>query len=160
MILLLPAAEGGAGPDRWRRLPWVERQQESLAQAELGALPVEGWIGGRFGLSLLAAAAAWLYFDVAILAPLAAVMTHHVSGLLLERRRRRLESVRQQGLLDAVRYGAAVSRAGNALQMVRSLAETGPVASRIIFMAVLASADQSNDPSQWRAAEGGRPTLR
>jgi Flp pilus assembly protein TadB len=67
--------------------------------------------------------------------------------MLLERRRRRLESVRQQALLDAVRYGAAVmSRAGNALQMVRSLSETGPMASRTIFAAVLARAEEADEP--------------
>ena len=147
VILLLLETVAGASHDGWDRLPWVERQQESLAQAELGALPVQRWIAGRLGLSLLAGGVAWLYFGVAILAPLAAVMTNHVAGLLLERRRRRLESVRQQALLDAVRYGAAVmSKAGNALQVVRSLAETGPVASRTIFRAVLARAEQSNDP--------------
>ena len=118
-----------------------------MAQAELGGLPVEAWIGGRFGLSILAAGVAWLYFDLAILAPLAALMAYHTAGVLLERRRRRLETIRQQALLDAVRYGAAVmSRAGNALQMVRSLAETGPMASRAIFTSVLARTESYNEP--------------
>lgn len=145
-LYILPA---GFGPDAgtWRRLSWVERQRETLAQAELGAVSVEAWMASRLGLSLVAGVVAWLYFDVPVLPPIAALMAFHIAGLLLERRRRRLEAVRQQALLDAVRYGAAVmSRAGNALQMVRSLSESGPVASREIFAAVLARAERSNDP--------------
>jgi Flp pilus assembly protein TadB len=131
---------GAAARSSWR---FIERQRVSLAQAGVGRLPIEAWIAARAAVSLLVGVAAWLYFGVFVLAPLTALVVHHLIGLGLERRRRRSEELRQQALLDAIRYGAAVmSRAGNATQMTRALAETGPVRARQIFAAVVEEIDR------------------
>jgi len=131
----------------WRRLAWVERQREVLAQAELDGVSVEAWVGGRLGLSLLAGICALFYFPAVILAPVAAAVTYHVQGLWLERRRRQREETRQVALVDGVRYGSAVlSRAGNALQMIRALSESGPVAVRPVFVAILSDVERTDDP--------------
>lgn len=124
------------------RWSWVEHQEVALRQAGAQAVRVWAWIGGRVGLSVVAGILAWAYFGVLVLAPLTALVVHHIIGLGLERRRRRSEESRQQALLDAIRYGAAVmARAGNAMQMIRALAQTGPVAARPIFIGVVDEVD-------------------
>jgi Flp pilus assembly protein TadB len=117
-----------------RRATWVHRQGVALRQAELGWIPMGWWASLRLALPVLAAILAYAFFRIAVLALLAALAAHHVMGLLLELRRRRAEAVRQAALLDALRYGAGMmARAGNALQMAKTLSETGPFDARRVF---------------------------
>ncbi len=140
-VLLLGDGTINTGTPR-SRWSWVEHQEVALRQAGAHALRVWAWIGGRLGLSLAAGLLAWAYFGVLVLAPLVALVVHHIIGLGLERRRRRTEEARQQALLDAIRYGAAVmARAGNPMQMIRALAQTGPVAARPLFTGVVDDVD-------------------
>jgi Flp pilus assembly protein TadB len=132
-------------PRAWAESRWLDRSAEALAQAELDRLPALAWVGGRLALSVVAGIAAWLFFNVALFAPVGALVVYHALGMALERRRRRLETERQQALLDALRYGIAVmSRAGNAMQMVRALAETGPSKARAIFASVVMHVDRGD----------------
>jgi Flp pilus assembly protein TadB len=117
---------------------WMERQQLSLRQADMAWLSTGWWVGLRIGSCLAVGFLAWMYFGIPVLGLLSAVALYQVAGLFLELRRRRAEQVRQAALLDAIRYGANImSRAGNALQMVESLADTGPVLARRMFRAVV-----------------------
>lgn len=132
-------------------LRWLERTQplrrsaEALAQAEMGRLPALWWVTGRGLVSILVGFLAWVYFGLPILAPVAGLVAYHGLAIGLERRRRRLEARRQEALLDALRYGIAVmGRAGNTMQMVRALAENGPLRARDVFGTVVNAVDQDD----------------
>jgi Flp pilus assembly protein TadB len=117
---------------------WVVHQQLALRQADLAWIPAWAWVLARIIGPAVAGAIAYLFFHIAVLAALAVVAVHHVLGLLLELRRRRAESGRRAALLDSIRYGVAMmGRAGNALQRVTALAETGPFEARGIFRDVI-----------------------
>ncbi|MHB8507389.1 MAG: type II secretion system F family protein [Candidatus Dormibacteria bacterium] len=117
-----------------RRLTWAQKQGVALRQAGLGSIRTWWWVGLRVAGPLLAGAAALAFFRIPILGLLAALAIHHLMGLVLELRRRGAVAHRQAALLDALRYGAAMmARAGNALQMVNSLADTGPFEARRVF---------------------------
>jgi tight adherence protein B len=112
----------------------VERGREDLAQASVGWLPIEAWIALRVGVSVIAAAVAYLAFGVLVLGLVACLACYHLLGLAMEHRRRSRQLERQQALLEAIRYGAAVmARGGNASDMLRALAQSGPVLARPIF---------------------------
>lgn len=121
-----------------RRILRLEAARLSLAQAGLHTIPVPAWIGGRFGLALLAGLVAWFWFGFPVLGLIGFVVVYHLLGVALEVRRRRAEARRQEALLEAIGYGVAVmSRAGNATQMLEALAESGPWQAREIFRDVV-----------------------
>ena len=116
-----------------RVLP-VERAREDLAQAGMPWLPVEAWMALRVGGSLVAGLIAYLAFSVLVLALVACLACYHLLGLAMEHRRRSRQLERQQALLEAIRYGAAVmARGGNASDMLRALAQSGPLLARPII---------------------------
>src|SRR5262245_48627010 len=111
-----------------RRVLRTDRVELDLAQADLGWLSTTRWLLLRCGLAALAGLIGLSIFGLPVLGLVAALAAYHLFGLGLESRRRRMESRRQRALLDAVRFGVSVmSRAGGALQMLRSLAESGPI---------------------------------
>ena len=119
----------------------VDRARVDLAQADLHWMSAATWLTLRLGASLVAGVAGYLLFGLPVLGLVAALAAYHLAGLWLESRRRRVEDRRQRALLDAIRFGVSVmSRAGVALQMLRSLAETGPSGARPIFNELLADA--------------------
>lgn len=119
----------------------LEQVEVDLAQAELRWISPRQWIALRWALAALASIAAYAVFGLVVVGLVAALAAYHLMGLALESRRRRAEARRQQALLDAVRFGVSVmSRAGGALQMLRALAETGPVDAQLIFRDLLAMA--------------------
>lgn len=125
------------------RLFAVERAREDLAQAGLPWLRAEVWIVLRIGSSLAAALVAYLAFGVLVLALVGCVVTYHLLGLVLERRRRSRQLERQHALLEAVRYGAAVmARGGNATDMLTALAQNGPRLARPIFAELAVRPDE------------------
>ena len=137
------AAGDLAGALRWahRHVALALRPEPArvaLAQAGLDSIPTEAWVAIRTGGALLAGLVAWAWFRLPVLGLVAFVVTYHLAGVALEVRRRRVESRRQQALLEAVRHGIAVmSRAGNATQMLEALAENGPYEARRIFREVV-----------------------
>jgi tight adherence protein B len=119
---------------RAARVLAVERVREDLAQAGMSWLPAEAWIGLRVAASLVMALIAYLAFGVLVLGLVGCLATYHLLGLGLERRRRRRQLERQQALLEAIQYGAAVmARGGNASDMLKALAQSGPRLARPIF---------------------------
>lgn len=119
----------------------VDRVRVDLAQADLRWMSAARWLTLRWGLSALAGVVGYLLFGLPVLGLVASLAAYHLAGLWLESRRRRVEARRQRALLDAVRFGVSVmSRAGAALQMLRSLSETGPSDARPIFRQLLADA--------------------
>jgi tight adherence protein B len=136
----LPGARR-AGARLLRRVLLADRLQVDLAQAELGWLSTTRWLALRWGLAALAGVAGHLLFGLPVLGLVAALVAYHLVRLGLESRRRRVETRRQRALLDATRFGVSVmSRAGSALQMLRSLAESGPIDAQPIFRDLLAEA--------------------
>ena len=125
-----------------------ERAQEDLAQAGLSWLSVGSWLGLRSGISILIALVAFAVFRVLVLSLLGGLVSYHLIGLALEARRRRVLLERQRALLEAVRYGAAVmSRGGNATEMLKALATTGPYLARGIFSELLNPAQEVEQSS-------------
>ncbi len=125
----------------------VEQLKVDLAQAELRWITPQGWIALRWGLAALGGIAGYLVFGLVVVGLVAALAAYHLVGLALESRRRQVEARRQRALLDAVRFGVSVmSRAGSALQMLHSLAESGPADAQLIFRELLAEAgsDRTN----------------
>ena len=119
---------------RAARVLAVDRAREDLAQAGMPWLSVEAWIAVRVGGSLIAGLAAYLAFGVLVLGVVASLACYHLLGLAMEHRRRSRQLERQQALLDSIRYGAAVmARGGNASDMLRALAQSGPLLARPIF---------------------------
>ena len=119
---------------RAARVLAVDRAREDLAQAGMPWLPVEAWIALRVGASLIAGLIAYLVFGVLVLGLVASLAGYHLLGLAMEHRRRSRQLERQQALLDSIRYGAAVmARGGNASDMLRALAQSGPLLARPIF---------------------------
>src|SRR5262249_17961188 len=112
----------------------VERVREDLAQAGLRQLPVTTWLSLRVAASVVVGVIAYAAFGVLILGLVGSLACYHLVGLFLEHERRRRQLERQQALLEAVRYGAAImARGGNASGMVRALARNGPALGRPIF---------------------------
>jgi Flp pilus assembly protein TadB len=140
LLLVSPPENAGRRTRAWAAgLGWVRSQSLALRQAELSWIDLRVWIAIRLGAVIVAGILAYVFVHIAVLGALAALAAHHLLGLVLELRRRGAESRRQAALLDAIRYGAAMmARAGNALQMVTSLAETGPFDARRIFRDVIA----------------------
>jgi tight adherence protein B len=136
----IPAARAALSRLLHRALK-IERVEVDLAQAELRSISPHQWIALRWGIAALAGAAAYVVFGLVVVAMVAALAAYHLVGLGLESRRRQAEAKRQRALLDAIRFGVSVmSRAGGALQMLRSLAESGPTAAQAIFRDLLAIA--------------------
>jgi Flp pilus assembly protein TadB len=143
-----------------RRAGWVHRQGVALRQAELGWIPMWWWAGLRVAMPIMAGLLAYAFFRIAVLAALAAVAAHHLMGLLLELRRRRAEAARHSALLDAFRYGAGMmARAGNALQMVKTLSETGPYGARRVFAELVQRTVGEDAVSLSAAAQAARERL-
>lgn len=116
-----------------RRLA-VERVREDLAQAGLRWLSVGTWLSLRVAASLVAGLIAYAAFGVLVLGLVGCLACYHLIGLVLEHQRRRRQLERQQALLEAVRYGAAImARGGNASDMLRALVKSGPPLARPIF---------------------------
>lgn len=117
-----------------------EAARVALAQAGLDSIPVQAWVAGRAGASLVAGGLAWLWFGLPVLGLIGFLVTYHLLGVALEVRRRQFEARRQAALLEAVRHGIAVmSRAGSATQMLEALAEGGPHEVRPVFREVVAA---------------------
>jgi len=111
-----------------------ESVRVALAQAGLESIPVQAWISARIALALAAAAIAWEWFSLPVLALIAFLVVYHLIGTGLEFRRRGFEARRQEALLEAVRHGIAVmSRSGNATSMLEALADGGPYEVRPLF---------------------------
>jgi len=118
----------------------IDAARDVLAQAGLGSMPVVAWITSRIGLAVLVGLAAWVWFGFPVLGLIGFLVVHHLLGVALEIRRRKVEARRQEALLDALRFGIAImSRAGNATQMLESLAENGPYQVRPIFGRIVAA---------------------
>ena len=133
---------------RLRRALGLERAREDLAQAGLSWLSEGGWIGIRGGISILIALLAFAVFRVLVLSLLGGLISYHLIGLALEARRRRVLLERQRALLEAIGYGAAVmSRGGNATEMLKALARTGPYLARGIFSELLDPAKELEQSS-------------
>jgi Flp pilus assembly protein TadB len=117
-----------------KRVLAVERAREDLAQAGMDWLPAEAWIALRVGGSVMAGVIAVLVFGVPMLALVGCLATYYLLGLAMERRRRSRQLERQQALLEAIRYGAAVmARGGSATDMLTALSHSGPKLARSIF---------------------------
>src|SRR5215472_5333335 len=154
LIALMGAAAGWAAlaapelPEACRavaslagRLVRVERVRAELTQADLRWISPWRWLALRLGVAAAAGVAAWLAYGLVVVGLVAALAAYHLVALALESRRRRVEAERQRALLDAVHFGVSViSRSGSALQMVRALAEGGPVDAQPIFRELLADA--------------------
>lgn len=116
------------------RLFAADRVQEELAQAGLEGVSVTAWTLIRIGSAALAGVLAYAAFGVFVLAAVAFLAVYHLIGLALEARRRRAQLERERALLEAIRYGAAVmARGGNATDMLKALAGSGPYQARAIF---------------------------
>ena len=116
------------------RLFAADRVQEELAQAGLEGVSVTAWTLIRIGSAALAGVLAYAAFGVFVLAAVAFLAVYHLIGLALEARRRRAQLERERALLEAIRYGAAVmARGGNATDMLKALARSGPYQARAIF---------------------------
>lgn len=156
VCLLVAAAPGVAGlrrraASRLERWLALERRREQLAQAGLDRLSVTAWLLLRAVAAALAAVLAQLVFGVPVLGLVAGLVCYHLLGLALELRRRQRQLERQQALLEAIRYGAAVmSRGGSATDMLKALAGSGPLLARPLF-AELA------EPGAGLAAEPSHP---
>ena len=112
----------------------VERVREDLAQTGLRWLPVTTWLSLRVAASVMVGVIAYAAFGVLVLGLVGCLACYHLIGLVLEQQRRRRQLERQQALLEAVRYGAAImARGGNASDMLRALAQSGPPLARPIF---------------------------
>ena len=133
---------------RLKRAFGLERAREDLAQAGLGWLSEGSWLGIRGGISILVALLAFAVFRVLVLSLLGGLISYHLIGLALEARRRRVLLERQRALLEAIGYGAAVmSRGGNATEMLKALARTGPYLARGIFSELLDPAQELEQSS-------------
>lgn len=120
------------------RLLAAERAREELSQAGLENLSVTSWLAIRTGIAVMAGLVTYVVFGVLILALVAFLAVYHLIDLALEARRRRVQLERQRSLLEAIRYGAAVmARGGNASDMLRALARSGPAQARPIFAQLL-----------------------
>ena len=116
------------------RLFAADRVQEELAQAGLEGVSVTAWTLIRIGSAALAGVLAYAAFGVFVLAAVAFLAVYHLIGLALEAKRRRAQLERERALLEAIRYGAAVmARGGNATDMLKALARSGPYQARAIF---------------------------
>ena len=119
------------------RTRWVlraDRAREDLAQAGLNWVSVRSWVGFRIGAAVLVGVAAFGLFRVFVLGLIGVLVTYHLLGLALEGLRRRSLAERQRGLLESIRYGAAVmSRGGSATDMLKALSRTGPYQAREVF---------------------------
>jgi tight adherence protein B len=125
----------------------MERIEVDLAQAELDWISPGAWLVLRWAAAVVAGILGYLVFGLVVVGLVAALAAYHLVGLGLESRRRKVEARRQRALLDAVRVAVSLmSRAGGALQMLRSLAESGPVDAQPIFRELVADAgsDQSD----------------
>ncbi len=120
--------------ERAARVLAVERAREDLAQAGMPWLGAEAWITTRLVASAVVGFLSYVAFGVAVLGLVGCLATYHLLGLALEHRRRSCQLERQQALLEAIRYGAAVmARGGNASDMLIALAQSGPRLARSIF---------------------------
>jgi tight adherence protein B len=120
------------------RLLATENVREDLSQAGLENVSVIAWLVFRIGVALAAGLLTYIVFGVLVLALVAVLALYHLLGLGLEARRRRAQLERQRSLLEAIRYGAAVmARGGNATDMLRALARSGPAQARPIFTQLL-----------------------
>jgi len=138
----------------------VDRLQVDLAQAELAWISPHRWLALRWGAAAAAGAAGYLVFGLVVMGLVAALAAYHLIGLSLESRRRQVEASRQVALLDAIRFGVSVmSRAGGALQMLRSLAEAGPGDAQPIFRELLADAESEDSGHLLGAVERMRARL-
>lgn len=118
----------------------ADRVREELAQAGLEDVPVMFWILSRIGIALASGLLTYVVFGVLVLAVVAFLAIYHLIGLALEARRRRAQLERERALLEAIRYGAAVmARGGNASDMLKALAHSGPAQARPIFGAIVES---------------------
>ena len=147
-LLTVPRSEASAVWARvrqsMRRSLRVEPARIALVQADLDWPTVRLWIGGRLIGAGVAAVLAYTIFHLWVLAGLTLVAAYQLAGWGLERRRRRVQLARHRALLEAVRYGAAVmSRAGNAQQMLRALADHGPWEARRLFGQILEAVQQT-----------------
>ena len=116
------------------RLFAADRLREELAQAGLEDVSVTAWTVIRIGSAALAGLLAYVAFGVLVLGAVAFLAVYHLIGLALEARRRRAQHERERALLEAIRYGAAVmARGGNATDMLKALARSGPFQARPIF---------------------------
>lgn len=155
----VPAARRAVGGALARALK-LERVQVDLAQAELRWISPKGWLALRWGLSALAGLAGYLLFGLLVVGLVTALAAYHLLGLALESRRRRVEARRQRALLDALRFGVSVmATAGGALQMLRSLSESGPGEARPIFRELLADAGSDRVKLMLGAVERMRARL-
>jgi tight adherence protein B len=124
-----------------RRLSGIERVAADLVQAEVRWISPWRWLGLRWALAAAAGAAAYLVFGLLAIGAIGALAAYHVTALALESRRRRAEARRQEALLDAVQFGVALmSRSGGALQMLRAIADSGPIDVQPIFAQLLVDA--------------------
>ncbi len=120
------------------RLVAAENAREELSQAGLENLSVTAWLAIRAGTALVAGLVTYFVFGVLVLALVAFLAVYHLIDLALEARRRRVQLERQRSLLEAIRYGAAVmARGGNASDMLKALARSGPSRARPIFAQLL-----------------------
>jgi tight adherence protein B len=116
------------------RLFAADQIRVELAQAGLGDVSVAAWTVTRIGVAAISGLLTYLVFGVLVLAVVALLAVYHLIGLALEARRRRVQLKRERALLEAIRYGAALmARGGNATDMVKSLARSGPSQVRPIF---------------------------
>jgi tight adherence protein B len=141
LVLVEPDWDGARAwlARRAARVLAIERAREDLAQAGMSWLPVAGWITLRACGSLIAGLVAYLAFGVLVLGLVACLASYHLLGLAMEHQRRRRQLEWQQALLEATRYGAAVmARGGNASDMLRALAESGPAVARPVFVELAA----------------------
>jgi tight adherence protein B len=120
------------------RLFSTERVKEELSQAGLENMPVTTWLAIRTGVAVVAGLLTYIVFGVLVLALVAFLAVYHLIDLALEARRRGAQLERQRSLLEAIRYGAAVmARGGNATDMLKALAHSGPWQARSIFVELL-----------------------
>jgi tight adherence protein B len=131
----------------------IERRQADLTQAGLERVPLAAWLGFRGGVALVGGLLAYLIFGVLVLGLVVAIVCYHLVGLALETQRRRRREQQQLGLLDALRYGAAVmSQGGSATDMLKALAQGGPPIVRPLFteLAGVDAASQADHLDQLR----------
>lgn len=120
--------------DSISRLFAADRVRVELTQAGLGDVSVTAWTVTRIGVAVLSGLLTYVVFGVLVLAVVALLVAYHLIGLALEARRRRVQLDRERALLEAIRYGAALmARGGNASDMLKALAHSGPSQVRPIF---------------------------
>ena len=116
------------------RLFVADQVRVELAQAGLGDFSVAAWTATRLAVAVLSGLLTYVVFGVLVLAVVALLVAYHLIGLALEARRRRVQLDRERALLEAIRYGAALmARGGNASDMLKALAHSGPSQVRPIF---------------------------